>query len=119
MTFTVIDPRGREETVLSVPRYDFNWQFAYELESPLRIRRGSMIKAVAHYDNSVQNRSNPDPSQDVIWGQQASNEMFNPFIEIVYDNRALRDVAPLQRDCGLGQPPGGFGGISGFPSQCP
>ena len=44
MTFTLTDPKGREQTLLSVPRYDFQWQFTYELEVPLKIKAGSTIK---------------------------------------------------------------------------
>jgi hypothetical protein len=100
MTFGVVDRQGREQTVLSVPKYDYNWQFAYELERPLRVEAGSTIKAVAHYDNSYRNRSNPDPTQPVTWGDQATNEMFNPFIEVVYDKRVLQQPV----DCGFGRP---------------
>ena len=34
-----------------------------------------MLKAVAHYDNSKENKSNPDPTQDVYWGDQTWEEM--------------------------------------------
>jgi len=108
MTFTLVDSRGREQTLLSVPRYDFQWQLTYELEPPLKIRAGSTIKAVAHYDNSPANRKNPDPNQEVLWGPQSSNEMFGPFLEIVYDNRNIRD--PARSDCDSlrpSDPPGG------------
>lgn len=40
------------------------------------------IKAIAHYDNSAQNRLNPAPDQDVLWGPQTWNEMFHAFIEV-------------------------------------
>jgi len=114
MTFSVIDPKGHEDTVLSVPRYDFNWQFNYELKTPLKVKAGSTIKAVAHYDNSSANRFNPDPGQEVIWGQQADNEMFNPFVELVYDDRLLSD-------CGsFGQPQSPIGTApAGNPNRCP
>ena len=39
--YSVTYPDGREETLLSVPKYDFNWQLHYELKSPLRIPAGS------------------------------------------------------------------------------
>ena len=87
MTFTLQDSKGREQTLLSVPRYRFDWQFTYELASPLNIPAGSTIRAVAHYDNSSANPDNPDPNQAVIWGPQATNEMFNPFVEIAVDRR--------------------------------
>ena len=114
MTFILVDRNGREQTLLSVPRYSFGWQFTYELASPMRIPAGSTIKAIAHYDNSARNRENPDPTQEVIWGPQAINEMFDPFVEITYDRRVL------QADCGgAGQPQGaGLPGGSLFPPNC-
>jgi len=90
MTFILEDRGGRQQTLLSVPRYKFNWQFTYELATPLKISPGSTIKAIAHYDNSAANPDNPDPNQEVIWGPQATNEMFDPFLELVYDRRVLQ-----------------------------
>ena len=107
MTFTVRDPKGREQTLFSVPRYQFGWQFSYELATPLKIAAGSTIQAVAHYNNSASNRENPDPSQAVTWGPQATNEMFDPFIEIVYDKRRLQPLEFIGFDHPL---PGGAGG---------
>jgi hypothetical protein len=100
MTFTVTDRKGVEQTLLSVPKYSFDWQFAYELASPLKIRAGSTIKAVARYDNSAANRANPDPNQEVIFGQAAANEMFNPFLELTFDRRVIS-----RPDCNQGQRP--------------
>ena len=50
--YAVVYPDGREETVLSVPKYDFHWQLAYELETPLKLPAGSKLVVTAHYDNS-------------------------------------------------------------------
>ena len=90
MTFVLVDKNGKEQTLLSVPKYSFAWQFTYELASPMRIPAGSMIRAIAHYDNSSRNPDNPNPLEDVIWGPQASNEMFDPYVEITYDRRLLQ-----------------------------
>ena len=87
ITFSVMDSRGREQILLSVPRYRFAWQFVYELATPLRIPAGSTLKAIAHYDNSSMNPENPDPNQEVTWGPQSTNEMFDPFVEIAYERR--------------------------------
>jgi hypothetical protein len=90
MTFTVIYPDGREQTVLSVSKYNPNWQITYELAKPMKIPARSLMRAVAHYDNSAKNPNNPDPTQEVIWGPQATNEMFLPFIEVSTDKDDLR-----------------------------
>src|SRR5688572_32250542 len=61
--------RSREEVLLSVPRYDFNWQTVYRLEKPLRLPRGTRINCTAYFDNSAGNRNNPDPAKAVRWGR--------------------------------------------------
>lgn len=68
-------PDGKSEVVLSVPRYDFNWQLRYVLAKPLRIPAGSKIVCTAHFDNSANNLSNPDPTATVRWGPQTWDEM--------------------------------------------
>ena len=37
MTFVLTRPDGKDEILLSVPRYNPNWQFTYELAAPLKI----------------------------------------------------------------------------------
>jgi hypothetical protein len=66
-------PDGREEIVLNVPRYDFNWQLTYR--TSLKIPKGSRIETQFIYDNSTANRYNPDPSQTVYYGDQSWEEM--------------------------------------------
>jgi hypothetical protein len=73
--YTAIFPDGRSEVILSVSRYDFNWQTEYVFAEPLKLPKGSKIRAVAHYDNSAANKSNPDPKIDVKWGDQTWEEM--------------------------------------------
>ena len=85
MTYIVTFPDGREEIILNVPNYDFNWQVQYEFEEPLPIPAGSTIKVVAHYDNSLGNRYNPAPDKEVYWGEQSWDEMFQPFMEYSID----------------------------------
>ena len=74
-TYKVIYPDGREEVLLSVPKYDFNWQLTYKLAEPKLLPAGSTLMIVAHYDNSSANRFNPDPSATVKWGEQTWEEM--------------------------------------------
>ena len=73
--YEAIYPDGRREIVLSVPRYDFNWQAYYELETPLVMPKGTKLVASAWYDNSAANPDNPDPKSDVRWGEQTWEEM--------------------------------------------
>ena len=68
-------PDGSKKTILSVPRYDFNWQTYYMFKEPLEVPKGSKMISTAWYDNSAGNRSNPDPTVDVKWGDQTWEEM--------------------------------------------
>jgi hypothetical protein len=77
--YTVVYPDGREEVLLSVPKYDFNWQLRYLLKAPLLLPKGTRIDCVAHYDNSANNKYNPDPTKAVHWGDQTWEEMMIGF----------------------------------------
>lgn len=74
-TLTLRYPDGSEEMILSLPRYDFNWQRAYEFVEPIEIPAGSKLIAHYEYDNSAQNAANPDPSIPIYWGEQSHEEM--------------------------------------------
>lgn len=74
-SYQLVYPDGRKEEVLSVPHYDFNWQTYYTFAKPLAVPKGARLEAVAHYDNSVNNTSNPDPTVAVHWGEQTWQEM--------------------------------------------
>jgi hypothetical protein len=68
-------PDGSSRSILSVPRYDFNWQTYYMYKEPMQIPKGARIRSTAWYDNSAANRSNPDATIDVKWGDQTWEEM--------------------------------------------
>jgi len=89
LRWVVTYPDGRDETILYVPKYDFNWQIHYELETPLKIPAGSKITGIAHYDNSLKNRYNPGPEKEVYWAEQSWDEMYQAFLEITIDSQDL------------------------------
>jgi len=79
-----LHPNGHREVLLSVPRYDFNWQTFYWFEKPVEIPVGGAIHAVAHWDNSAHNPSNPDPSILVGYGWQTDQEMMTAGLMFMY-----------------------------------
>lgn len=83
-------PSGQRETLLFVPRYDFNWQHRYDLATPKRLPQGTVLHCTAHYDNSSRNLANPAPDVEVHAGKQTTDEMFNAYFDV-----ALAD-APRQ-----------------------
>jgi hypothetical protein len=93
--YTIVYADGREETVLSVPKYDYRWQLAYDLEKPLELPAGSKVVVTAHYDNSPNNKSNPWPEKPVYFREnqnQSWDEMFTPFIQYATDSQELTNV---------------------------
>jgi hypothetical protein len=97
--YAVIYPDGREVSVLSVPRYDFHWQLAYDLDQPLKLPAGSKLVVTAHYDNSLKNEHLQhhhhgsdsahtfEPDKEVYFREanQSWDEMFTPFIQYSID----------------------------------
>jgi len=84
-------PDGREEIVLNVPRYDFNWQLSYE--TALKLPKGTRMHFEFRYDNSENNKFNPDPSRWVYQGFQSWEEMMAPNLGFILDRDA--DVGGL------------------------
>jgi len=104
MTFDLIYPNGRTETVLSA-KFNFNWQLGYELEEPISVKKGTRMVIIAHHDNSANNPYNPDPEKDVAWGNLTSEEMVLPWFGVVVDKNAdpERILAIRQNGCSLGK----------------
>lgn len=90
MTYVAHYPDGRSETLLSVPKYDFNWQITYEFAQPKVLPKDTKLEVIAHFDNSAGNLYNPDPSQTVRWGDQTWEEMMIGFYSTIIDVPAAR-----------------------------
>jgi len=85
MWIDAIYPDRRRERVLNVPRYDFNWQHWYWYAEPPELPKGTKLHAVAHWDNSPQNPFNPDPTAEVVFGDQTTDEMMAPYLVLEID----------------------------------
>ncbi len=92
--YRLVDPNGRSEVILAVPKYDFNWQTYYIFAKPLAVAKGSRLEATAHFDNSAANPSNPDPMVEVHWGEQTWQEM--QYTGITYYLDAAPSPAAIQ-----------------------
>lgn len=91
--YTLEYPDGKSEVLLDVPRYDFNWQNTYEFAEPKIAPAGSVLKCVAHYDNSSENLANPDPNVAVRWGEQTWEEMMLGWFVCTMDMNSASDGA--------------------------
>jgi len=83
--YSAVYPSGERQTLLRVPRYDFNWQLFYYPTKPLLMPKDTRLECVGHFDNSPNNRANPDPTKDVRWGDQSWEEMMIGWFEIAVD----------------------------------
>ena len=81
--FKLVYPDGREEEVLNVPNYQFNWQKTYDFKEPKYMPAGTEMVFRATFDNSDMNPFNPDPSAEISWGEQSWQEMFFGFFRYV------------------------------------
>jgi hypothetical protein len=91
--YRIVRPDGETETVLKVPHYDFNWQLTYYLEKPIHLTKGTKVEVIAWYDNSPNNPYNPDPTKEVHWGEQTSEEMMMGYFNVVVDNGKERPTS--------------------------
>jgi len=80
--YTATFPNGETRTLLKVPQYNFNWQLTYYLDQPIALPAGTQLTATAYYDNSANNKYNPDPAKEVYWGDQSWEEMLAGFVDL-------------------------------------
>lgn len=76
-------PGGKREILLDVPRYDFNWQLSYFLAEPRVLPKGTWVNVKGWFDNSAKNPANPDPTRNVRWGPQTTDEMLLGYVDYV------------------------------------
>jgi hypothetical protein len=91
---SVVYPDGKEEMLLALPKYDFNWQYEYFLATPLTVPPGSRIVTRWTYDNSTRNKENPDPKKTVTWGEQSSEEMLALYLHYRWTDETVAAQKP-------------------------
>lgn len=95
MIVSVAEPDGKQQTLVDVPNWDFNWQTIYRYRTPLRIPAGSRFTLHARYDNSSANPRNPSTvPKEVRWGEQTTDEMCLAFLGYTLDREHLAKPRP-------------------------
>jgi mono/diheme cytochrome c family protein len=86
-------PDGRTEILNYVDRYAFNWHinYIYTKDSAPVLPKGTIIKTTAWHDNTAANKSNPDPTQWVAYGQRSVDEMAHSNEVVIYVTQADYD----------------------------
>jgi hypothetical protein len=88
MTMTATFPDGREQDLIKIGDWDFNWQNTYYFEKPIEFPKGTIVKVRAHYDNPTK--------AAVKWGEATTDEMCIGFLAIVQKGQDL--TQPGQKD---------------------
>ena len=91
---SILYANGKEEKLLSLPRYDFNWQYEYFLKTPLKVPAGAKIIARWTYDNSTRNPGNPDHTKTVVWGEQTKDEMMATYLHYRWVDETVAHQTP-------------------------
>jgi hypothetical protein len=76
MDIWAVLPDGTRVDLVTVPRFDFEWQTEYLLAEPQRLPQGSMMHMEAVFDNSPESPyQHSDPPRLVTFGEQTTDEM--------------------------------------------
>lgn len=84
------------ETILNIPKYDFEWQTLYKFVKAVPLPKGTRLRIVAHFDNSPNNRANPDPARIVRWGTPTKAEMMDGWLEYITPGSAVGEAGGLE-----------------------
>ena len=78
-----VHPSGDTTNIIKIDDWDFNWQNTYHFDRFIPVEKGSVIHALATYDNTTNNPSNPsNPPRFMTWGEKTTDEMY--FLPINY-----------------------------------
>lgn len=95
--YRVVHTNGDTETVLKVPNYDYHWQLTYYVAKPIHLEKGAKVEVIAEYDNSAENKYNPDPTKEVHWGLQTFDEMMMGYFSVVVSPGQAMPEGPQRR----------------------
>lgn len=72
-----IKPTGDTVPLIKINSWDFNWQGNFDFKNLIHLPQGTVIHALAGYDNTTNNVNNPySPPRQISWGENTSDEMY-------------------------------------------
>ena len=86
MMMEAILPSGQTQVLSHVDNFNFNWHNSYyyaDDAAPL-LPKGTVLRITAWHDNTVANKSNPDPNQWVGSGDRTVDEMAHAWVNVTY-----------------------------------
>jgi hypothetical protein len=82
--YALIPGDSKAIKLLRIKDWNFNWKQTYKPESPVTLPKGSVIHALAHFDNTTDNPCNPSEHPvPVSWGAHLFSEMFFVHFEFI------------------------------------
>jgi len=82
-----VDGMGNQTPLVKIDNWVFQWQNYYEFKEPIFIPGGSTIMVQATYDNTAENKTNPNiPPIDVTEGWLSQQEMLSVFMLAYHPN---------------------------------
>jgi hypothetical protein len=93
---SVTFPGGRTQDLLHIDSWDPSWQNTYYFERRVFLPKGSIVKVIAHFDNSAHPRNPHSPPKLVKWGPEVSDEMLVGYIGVVKKGQDL--TRPGEKD---------------------
>jgi peroxiredoxin len=88
-------PDQEPELLANVPWYEFDWQPMYYFNEAIEVPENTRILCEGGFDNSRFNPKNPNPEQQVYFGEQSYEEMFIGYMTVSYDYQP-GDFAPKE-----------------------
>jgi len=99
MQVEAILPTGNTQVISYVQDFNFNWMTNYIFtdEAAPVFPKGTIIHVTAWYDNTSNNKSNPDPNQWVGYGDRTVDEMAHAWMNVVYLTDAEYETLVAER----------------------
>jgi hypothetical protein len=79
-------PLMRQETLSCVPKWFFNWHLVYNYAEDVApvVPAGTIVHITTWHDNSETLRANPDPRNNIVYGQRTIDEMSFAWVSYYY-----------------------------------
>jgi hypothetical protein len=78
-----LKPGGDTIRLISIPRWDFNWQYFYTFRKMIKVPKGSTIVAEGIYDNTRDNINNPNMPPKLVRDQQGSMRVTDEMFQLI------------------------------------